>query len=120
MAAVTPILRIFDTEKAREFYIDFLGFEVVFEHRYGEEFPLYMGIRREGVDLHLSEHHGDAAPGAHVRIAVTGLADWTVRLRAANYRYARPGEPRATPWGTTEITITDPFANRLTFVETAG
>ncbi len=36
-----PILRIFDVAKAMEFYIDFLGFSVDWEHRFGENFPLY-------------------------------------------------------------------------------
>ena len=31
---ITPIFRSFDEAKAREFYIDFLGFEVTFEHRF--------------------------------------------------------------------------------------
>ena len=30
--APIPILRSFDEAKAREFYVDFLGFEVVFAH----------------------------------------------------------------------------------------
>ena len=30
----TPILRIFDEAKAREFYVDFLGFKVDWEHRF--------------------------------------------------------------------------------------
>lgn len=29
-----PILRMFDEAKAREFYLDFLGFSVEFEHRF--------------------------------------------------------------------------------------
>ena len=29
-----PILRMFDETKAREFYLDFLGFSVEFEHRF--------------------------------------------------------------------------------------
>ena len=31
---ITPILRIFDEAKAKEFYVDFLGFSVDWEHRY--------------------------------------------------------------------------------------
>src|SRR3954468_24119707 len=30
-----PILRIFDVEKAREFYLDFLGFSMDWDHRFG-------------------------------------------------------------------------------------
>lgn len=33
-AAVTPIFRIFDEHKAREFYTGFLGATTVFEHRF--------------------------------------------------------------------------------------
>lgn len=43
-----PILRIFDETKAREFYIDFLGFSVEFEHRFEADLPLYLGINRNG------------------------------------------------------------------------
>ncbi|TIS73102.1 MAG: VOC family protein, partial [Mesorhizobium sp.] len=43
LGTVTPILRMFDTVKAREFYLNFLGFEVRFEHRFDDNAPLYMG-----------------------------------------------------------------------------
>jgi len=35
-----PILRMFDEAKAREFYLDFLGFSVEFEHRFEADLPL--------------------------------------------------------------------------------
>jgi catechol 2,3-dioxygenase-like lactoylglutathione lyase family enzyme len=114
-----PLLRIFDEPKAREFYVGFLGFEVEFEDRFGEDFPLYLSVRHGDCVLHLTEHHGDATPGAHVRIGVAGLDDYCGALRAAAYRNAKPGTPQATAWGTREIGLTDPFGNRLTFVETA-
>jgi Glyoxalase superfamily protein len=60
-----PILRIFSVEKAKEFYVDFLGFTIDREHRFGDNFPLYAEISRSGLKLHLSEHHGDASPGLH-------------------------------------------------------
>lgn len=115
---IVPILRIFDEAKAREFYVDFLGFDVAFEHRFGRDFPLYLGVVRGAVEVHLSEHHGDAVPGARVRIETAGnLSAWSGELRAARYRYAKPGEPEDMPWGDRELTLTDPFGNRLTFVE---
>lgn len=36
-----PIVRIFDVAKAHEFYLGYLGFAVDWEHRYGDNFPLY-------------------------------------------------------------------------------
>ncbi|PTE08749.1 glyoxalase superfamily protein [Mesorhizobium helmanticense] len=116
LGAVTPILRIFDIAKAHEFYVGFLGFEVQFEHRFDDNAPLYMGISRDGCVLHLSEHHGDGAPGAHVRIEVTDIAGLHRELTTRNYRFARPGLEE-TPWKTREITVGDPFGNRLTFYE---
>ena len=67
-----PILRIFEVEKAREFYLDFLGFTMDLDHRFGPNFPIYMQISRSGLVLHLSEHHGDASPGSTVFVRMTG------------------------------------------------
>ena len=39
-----PIIRSFDEAKAKEFYIDFLGFRVDWEHRFDENAPLYMQL----------------------------------------------------------------------------
>jgi len=111
----TPILRIFDEAKAREFYLDFLGFSVSFEHRFGEDFPLYLGITHSGCELHLSEHHGDASPGAHIRIAIDDVNAYCRTLADKQYKFAKPGYASKTPWGTLEATLTDPFGNRLTF-----
>ncbi len=72
---VIPVLRVFDVAKAREFYLDYLGCEVDFEHRFGENFPLFMQVSRDGLVLRLSEHHGDGSPGANVSIEMAGLDD---------------------------------------------
>lgn len=42
-----PILRIFDEAKAKEFYFDFLGFRLDWEHRFEEGLPLYMQRSRK-------------------------------------------------------------------------
>lgn len=110
----TPILRSFDEVKAREFYLDFLCFEVVFEHRFHDGAPLYMGIARGECHLHLSEHHGDATPGASMRIAVDDVDALCAELQSRGYRHAQP-QVQLMPWGTRDFTVTDPFGNRLTF-----
>jgi uncharacterized glyoxalase superfamily protein PhnB len=111
---VTPILRIFDEAKAREFYLGFLGFQVQFEHRFEPNAPLYMGITRDGVTLHLSEHHGDGCPGARIRIAASDVEAFQQELIGKQYKYNRPGI-KETPWDTREVTVLDPFGNQLTF-----
>src|SRR6478609_388368 len=84
-----PILRIFDVAKAREFYLDFLGFSVDWEHRFEEGFPLYMQVSRAGMTLHLSEHHGDACPGSTVFVWMEGLGEFHGEITARNYGYLR-------------------------------
>ena len=75
-----PILRIFDVAKAREFYLDFLGCKVDWEHRYAPDLPLFMQVSLGEVILHLSEHHGDCSPGAKITIEMTGLAAYHADL----------------------------------------
>ncbi len=111
-----PVLRMFDIAKAREFYIDFLGCKVDFEHRFAPDLPLFMQVSLGDVPLRLSEHHGDSSPGAKVTIEMTGLAAYHAQLSAKKYRYARPGLVEQ-PWGAISMTITDPFHNRIEFSE---
>jgi uncharacterized glyoxalase superfamily protein PhnB len=114
--ATIPILRIFDEPKAREFYQQFLGFQVDWEHRFDAQSPLYMQVSLGGCTLHLSEHHGDACPGSTVFLRVRGLADYHARLLAANYRSCRPGL-ETTFYGSRCMEVSDPFGNRLRFDE---
>lgn len=116
-AAPVPILRSFDEAKAKEFYVDFLGFEVTFEHRFEENTPLYMGLQRGDCRLHLSEHFGDGTPGTSIRILVSELVAFQEGLLAKKYRHARPGPPVEQTWGTRELMIKDPFGNTLVFFE---
>ena len=111
-----PILRIFSVEKAKEFYLDFLGFSLDWEHRFADDLPLYMQISRGSFLLHLSEHHGDACPGATVFVRMRGIAALHQELAAKAYRYLRPGVEQA-PWGARVMEVTDPFGNRIRFNE---
>jgi uncharacterized glyoxalase superfamily protein PhnB len=116
LAKVTPILRIFDEAKAREFYLDYLGFSLVFEHRFADDMPLYMGIIRDEVTLHLTEHHGDACPGSAVRIQIDNANAFHAELHSKNYRFLNPGIEDQ-PWGSREVSVNDPFGNRLSFFQ---
>jgi len=111
-----PTLRIFDSTKAREFYVGFLGFKVDFEHRFEPDLPLFMQVSMGDVVLYLSEHHGDCSPGAKIVIETTDLAAYHADLLARQYGYARPGLVDQ-PWGATSMTIADPFFNRIEFSE---
>ncbi|MFN3791877.1 glyoxalase superfamily protein [Massilia sp.] len=114
LRAIAPILRIFDEAKAREFYVSFLGFQVDWEHRFEPGLPLYLQVSRDGCVLHLSEHHGDCCPGAAMRIEVDDIDALHAELSAKQYGYARP-DIDDTPWGSRDMSVKDPFGNRLTF-----
>ncbi len=110
-----PIVRIFDVPKAHEFYLGFLGFTVDWEHRYGDDFPLYTQVSRGGLRLHLSEHAGDATPGCNMCVYMTGIRAFQKELIDKKYRFMRPGlEDEGTRL---EVTVTDPFNNRIRFME---
>ena len=113
---VVPVFRIFSVEKAREFYLDFLGFTVDWEHRFEPDAPVYMQVSRDGVVLHLSEHHGDGTPGSRAYVYMTGVEAFQRELIGKKYRYNRPGLDRQ-DWGMLEVTVNDPFDNKFIFGE---
>lgn len=110
-----PILRIFSLEKARDFYLAYLGFKADWEHRFDPEAPLYQQISRAGLILHLSEHHGDATPGSTVFVPMRGVRAFHAELSAKRYPFLRPGI-EAMPWGEV-MQVTDPFGNRIRFCQ---
>lgn len=109
-----PILRSFDEGKAKEFYLEFLGFNLDWEHRFEDGLPLYMQISRGNCVLHVSEHHGDSSPGTSLRIKVSDLDQYQKELVAKQYKNSRPGIQEM-PWGTSDMAISDPFGNKLIF-----
>ena len=115
LSSTIPIFRVFDEAKAREFYVEFLGFQVEWEHRFEDGLPLYLEVSRGDVKIHLSEHHGDCCPGAAVRIETDALTELHQELSGKDYGFARPGI-NDTPWGIKEMSVKDPFGNRLIFV----
>jgi hypothetical protein len=111
----SPIMRIFDEAKAKEFYLGFLGFALDWEHRFGDGFPLYAQVSRSGLTLHLSEHHGDASPGSTTFVTLEGVRGYQQELAGKNYTYGKPALEDQ-PWGLV-MTVTDPFNNRIRFCE---
>lgn len=108
-----PVLRITDENAARAFYIDWLGFALHWEHRFEPGTPAYMQISRGDCLLHLSGQPGDVA-GTRLRIACDDVHELLAELRAKPYAAFTP-MLETPPWGDEEMTLTDPFSNKLTF-----
>lgn len=111
-----PILRIQDEAIAREFYLDYLGFGVEWEHRFADHFPLYVRISRGSTVIDLSEHHGDGVPGSAVWVPVSDVSQFHAEIAGRGHRRVRPGIDHDAPGGPT-LEVTDPFGNILRFCE---
>lgn len=114
-----PILRIFDEDKAKEFYIGFLGMSIDWEHRFGPNLPIYMQVSKGNLVFHLSEHSGDCTPGSKVFVNVEDLDSLHQEITSRPYKYNKPAIEQA-PWGDRCFTVTDPFSNKVLFNQPAG
>ena len=114
--SVVPVFRMFDYQKAVEFYVDWLGFKIDWEHKFDENSPIYMQVSREGIVLHLSEHHGDCSPGSKAYITVDDAMKFYKEICSRPYQYNRPGIEQA-PWNAPSFVVVDPFANKLLITE---
>ena len=111
-----PILRIFDVDKAKAFYIDWLGFTIEWEHQFEPDTPFYISISNGNIQIHLSEHHGDATPGSKVFILCDEIEKYFAEVKSRPYKYYRPSLEE-TFYGAKCFEVQDPFGNRLSFNE---
>ena len=99
---LVPIFRVADGQHAAKWY-ERLGFRVAGEHRFEPDLPLYVYLERDGLQLHLSEHTGDANPGSLVYFWVDDVDEVASEfgVHVAEQPWAR------------EIELADPDGNRL-------
>lgn len=116
-----PLLRILDEAQAKEFYVDFLGFTLDWGNR--STGALFMQVSLDECVLHLSEHSGDARPGAAIKLHTDNIEEYVAQLVAKKYP---PGvaeqDPGVAlqPWGSLDMVLVDPFGNRLIFTNASG
>ncbi|MGI4886151.1 MAG: glyoxalase superfamily protein [Janthinobacterium lividum] len=117
---VTPVFRILDYAQAWAFYVEWLGFRIDWADRPAAG-PAYLQVARADVVLHLSGHPADGAPGSLARAEVQGLLVFHHQLLRRPHPFAAPVLARA-EWNerVLEMTVIDPFGNRLVFCEPAG
>jgi hypothetical protein len=75
-----------------------------------------MQVSRGALAINLSEHHGDGTPGSIFYVYMTGVRELHRELNDKKYRHNHPGLTEQ-EWGMTEVTVVDPFNNRITFGE---
>ena len=101
--SLAPILSVTDANAAVGWYQQ-LGFVKEWEHRFEPGLPLYVGIARGDLKMHLSEHGGDAHPGTLVYLYIEDLDAVADALGVT--------EIDDMPWGR-DFEIADPYGNRL-------
>jgi len=110
-----PTFRISDYNAAKEFYVTFLGFTVDWEHRFGNNEPVYMQISKNGLIIHLSENVR-FQKGVIVFVETTGIENFHCELINIENKFSIP-KIEKTNWGTIQMEIKDPFENLLRFNE---
>lgn len=109
-----PVLRMYDLEATKRFYVDYLGFDLDWQEGEGDR-PIYMSVSRGPVALHLSSHAGDGTPGSVVLVQVDDVAALHRELRSKRYPFMNPGiDARGTG---KEVLVLDPASNQIRFFE---
>ncbi|MET7835310.1 glyoxalase superfamily protein [Micromonospora sediminicola] len=100
---LAPILRVRDADAAATWYAR-LGFARLWEHRFAPDLPRYVGIGRPGMEIHLSEHAGDARPGTLLYLYVDDVDAAAAACGGV--------EIASQDWGR-DFEVTDPDGNRI-------
>lgn len=109
-----PILRMYDVEATKRFYVDYLGFTLDWQEGEGDR-PVYLSVSRGPVALHLSSHSGDGTPGTAVLIQVDDVGALHRELHDKGYPFMNPGiDARGAG---REVTVLDPASNQIRFFE---
>jgi catechol 2,3-dioxygenase-like lactoylglutathione lyase family enzyme len=109
-----PVLRMYDVDATKRFYVDYLGFTLDWQDGEGNR-PIYMRVSRGSVALHLSSHAGDGTPGTAIVIQVDDVEGLHRELHSRDYPFMNPGiEPRGIG---REVTVLDPASNQIRFFE---
>lgn len=110
-----PTFGISDYQNAIDFYIGLLGFNIDWEHRFGQTDPVYLQISKNGLTLHLSENKR-FQKNVIVFVETKKLFEFHRQLQDKIPNDKLP-DIIQTNWQTLQLEITDPFGNLLRFNE---
>ncbi|MYL49850.1 VOC family protein [Halobacillus litoralis] len=113
MQKVIPTLKISNEERSQAFYVEALGFQVDWEHRFEPGYPVFMQISREGDVLYLTAHEGDCQPGGLVHFLVDDIDRFYETLPQGKLEVNPPYEMVE---GVRMVRISDPDGNELRFM----
>jgi catechol 2,3-dioxygenase-like lactoylglutathione lyase family enzyme len=108
---VMPTLRMTDYARSKQFYVDGLGFQVDWEHRFEPSFPVFAQVSRDGLAFFLTEHTGDCPAGGLVHLYVPDVDAWFDEFRRKGIRVHEP--PNEDLPSLRSMTVVDPDGNKL-------
>lgn len=111
MQRVMPTLRIADYARSKEFYVDGLGFQIDWEHRFEPHFPVFMQVSRDEMAFFLTEHKGDCSFGGLLHLYVPDVDAWHAEFVSRGVAVHEP--PNQSLPGLRDMTIIDPDGNKL-------
>jgi catechol 2,3-dioxygenase-like lactoylglutathione lyase family enzyme len=108
---VVPAFRILDYARSKAFYVEGLGFQVDWEHRFGPDFPVFVQVSRDGLAFYLSEHAGDCEAGGLIHLYVPDVDGWHAELVRKGVPVKEA--PNEAIEGLRMMTVVDPDRNQL-------
>ena len=108
---VMPTLRITDYARSKQFYVDGLGFQVDWEHRFEPGLPVFAQVSREGLAFFLTEHTGDCPVGGLIHLYIADVDAWYGEFRRKGVPVHEP--PDEYLQGLRSMTVVDPDGNKL-------
>ncbi|MEH6408287.1 MAG: glyoxalase superfamily protein [Leeuwenhoekiella sp.] len=114
LAQITPVLVVNQVLESLEFYVQKLGFDIVFIDN--EKNPSYSVLRRNNIAIHLKLKNPDfiETQKTIIRVEVQGINDLfeEYKLKGVFNNHTALEEK---PWGTVEFALYDPSQNQLVF-----
>ena len=107
-----------DPQRSLAFYVDGLGFNVDWEHRFEPGLPVFMQLTRAGQSIFLTEHAGDCKVGGAAYFVVPDVDSCYKEFKSRGVVVTEP--PEDAPYGPREMLVTDPDGNRLRFATRFG
>jgi catechol 2,3-dioxygenase-like lactoylglutathione lyase family enzyme len=111
MQNVIPAFRVTDYTRSKVFYVEGMGFQIDWEHRFEPDFPVFVQITKDEMTIYLTEHTGDCQVGGLIHFFVPNVDNWYSELKSKNIRIIEP--PNEDLKGLRMMTVVDPDGNQL-------
>ena len=100
-----PTLRMTDYARSKQFYVEGLGFQFDWEHRFQPGFPVFAQVSRDGLAFFLTEHTGDCPVGGLIHLYVPDVDAWFEECQRNGIRVQEP--PNECLPGLRSMTVVD-------------